>query len=62
MSGSIANLRIAATEALKKRGVLRPDPLQVVEEMKRIGASPIGDAARMADMMEGFSKIFGGRQ
>ena len=60
MSDNIANLRIAATESLKKRGIQRPNPLQVVEEMKRLNASPLGDAVRMADALGCFSKIFGG--
>jgi hypothetical protein len=50
----ISALRKSATESLQRRGIPRPDPNQVVAEMKKIKSEQNGD------WMSQFAKLFGG--
>ena len=51
----ISALRIKATESLKARGILRPDPMQVVRQMQV-------ERSGSGDLMDRFASIFGGKQ
>ena len=51
----ISELRIKATASLKARGILRPDPMQVVRQMQV-------ERSGSGDLMDRFASIFGGKQ
>ena len=51
----ISELRIKATESLKARGIIHPNPMQVFRQMQ-VERSGVGG------LMDRFASIFGGKQ
>ena len=55
---NITELRIKATKALKARGIPRPDPMQVVEEMKRIAKQGDSVERKIRDDFDRVTELF----